>query len=442
MKIIKNKKPVLSIGDINEMLSTSMDNNLQSTVLFKVLSDKNLVKHGVITIGDGDAKTQLEIEPEMKIQFEKEGRKMFFPGTLMSAKCFKIIRNKLTLVKNTHLEVLRDSQLEKYNVDANKFSKIVVDPARRDLKVRDLLKMKTTTGISEELWLKICQVVTYKTSFGHDSITIKAADESGRITFKIWKTHPTLLKSIQEGDTIRFRNLQLKVQERDGATTERWLQYLPKYTLHEKIEPEEVATLPNIPERYELGDEVFKGQVIAFEGFTWIFYCHLCPYSNKVSNCKVHQHGRDVDITTYMLKMVCFDDKEKKEFYVHKKEIEEFRDSSLTLEMDEENEDQDLDNQFEELMDKPVTIIYNVSAKTGDFWIQKISIIDTIEAGGDKQAKGKKKAKKRALDQQQQEEEQEEKKTKYDDEKKAKKRALDQQQEEEQEEKKTKYDEE
>ena len=77
MKIIKNKKPVLSIGDINEMLSTSMDNNLQSTVLFKVLSDKNLVKHGVITIGDGDAKTQLEIEPEMKIQFEKEGRKIF-----------------------------------------------------------------------------------------------------------------------------------------------------------------------------------------------------------------------------------------------------------------------------------------------------------------------------------------------------------------------------
>ena len=435
MKVI-TKKSVKTIAEVKSMLETSMDYTIQESILFRIVSDAKFREFGILKVCDGNSKAdkcELEFDPQVQKSMESLGKKMLFPGCLYVAKFTKIIRNRWSIVPNSHLELLRDSQLEFFDVDAHKFSKIAVDEARTDIKLKDLVKMTKSSGLSENIWVKVCNKLNYKASTGQDCMNIKLADETEKITLKLWKpAHVTMLSNIEQGDYIRFRNLQLKVQEREGGPADTFLQYLPKYTIFEKIDPQEAATFPDIPDIYELGDEEFKGQVIGLEGFQWLHYCHQCPFPNKTSNCKVHTHGRDVDLVSYKIKMVAYGEKDKKEFHVFKKEIEEFRDQDLTLDEDMDEDDQDLGKHFEQLMDKPVRVIYNISTKTGDLWLQKISIIPTIKntnnnappagatgggatgggatrgaatgetGGGDKQAKSKKKQKKRVLLEQQQ----------------------------------------
>ena len=107
--------------------------------------------------------------------------------------------------------------------------------------------------------------------------------------------------------------------------------------------------------------------------------------------------------------MVGFDQKScKKEFFVRKSEVEDFRDKSIRLQEDDEAGNKGLTEAFKRLIHQPLQVIFNENAKSGDLYATHISIIGTTASESKK--KNKKKTAAAGAD-----EASANKKTKYDD---------------------------
>ena len=166
----------------------------------------------------------------------------------------------------------------------------------------------------------------------------------------------------------------------------------------EKMTESEIAVLPPIPMKYNLGDATFQGNIIEMSKFEWVDLCHLCPNQTSIHNCKQHTHGPETNLKSYSFLMVGFDqDSCKKEFMVRKSEVEDFRDKSITLQEEDEvvgDGNKALTEAFHKLMNQPLQVIYNINAKTQDLYATHISIIGTIAAGAGAGGESKKKNKK------------------------------------------------
>ena len=150
----------------------------------------------------------------------------------------------------------------------------------------------------------------------------------------------------------------------------------------EKLGSKEIASFPKIPANLALGDADFHGKIIGMENFEWTSLCHACPNLIKTSKCKAHQHGAEFDIRSYSFRLIGYDGSgEKKEFFVRKEQVETFRNKSISL-GGEFNEDADerLSQAFESLLEQPVNIIYNISMKSPHvLFPTQITLIGTID---------------------------------------------------------------
>lgn len=390
----------LTISEINMQLGSCMDSVINGNVIFKVCSDKYYKKYGTLSIADGLGSLdsiQLEFDFDIVRQLNKKA-KYLFPGSIVKAAFLKIHKNKLQVTKNSYLTLLMPNQLPP-QISAIKMEAIPVETARKDVQLKDLVELTESVGISEEIWLKVSSKFSSNKNGGNECFIFKVCDNTERMVLKVWRsTHAPLIKNIQVGDYLKFRNLALKFQEKkkeDGGS-EIFLEHVPRHTLFEKMQAEEIATLAKIPPKFALGDAEFEGRIMALEGFEWTNICNVCPNPTKTVKCKLHAHGPETDIRSYHFLLIAYDGTAtKKEFFVRKEHVDSFRNKEIML--DEEMDDQELTTAFEKLLEKPVNIIYNVSQKKNEFYVCQISIIDTIENQPSQQpTKESKKKKKRA----------------------------------------------
>ena len=383
----------LTVSEVNAQLDSSMDSVIHGNVIFKITSDKHYKKFHVLSIADGLEKmdqVQLEFEVDVIRDMNKKG-KFMFPGSIIKACALKIHKNKLQVTRNTYLTMLMPNQLPP-SISANKMEAIPVETARKDLQLKDLVELTESSGISEEIWVKIVDRFSSNKHGGNECFIFKVADSSECMVLKVWRSsHAPLIKNIQVGDYYKFRNLSLKYQEKkkeDGGN-EIYLQHVPKYTLFEKMRPEEIAA------KFALGDAEFQGSIIAVEGFEWNNICHACPSPTKTTKCKIHLHGQETDIRSYHLLLIGYDGPGlKKEFFAHKEHVDTWRNKEIFLGEDMDDH-QVLNTAFDSLLNKPVNIIYNVSQKN-EFYTTQINMIETIDK--DQQpTKESKKKKKRAV---------------------------------------------
>ena len=356
------------------LYSGGIEEFIPAVCYFKVVSDKNYRKGHTLLVADGNDRAKdflpIEFDPSVKADLNARG-KMFWPGSFVKGQMLKLHKTKLMIVRNTHLEIIPSSQLPPDSLPD--FDLIPVEPPRNNLKLKDLVVLRETTPISENLLVK----VTGKTAVG-GYILLHICDETERLTLKVSQSsHLPLVSDIQVGDYWRFRNLILKLQESKkkkvgGPLSELFLQNVPKYTLMEKLTSTEITSLPKIPAKFSLGDGVFQGKIIALERFEWANLCHLCPNFTKTSKCKTHEHGPEFDIRSYSFHMIGYDNfGEKKEFFIRKERVETFRNKHVSLE-----DEHSLRLAFESLLDQPLNIIYNIWTKSPQvYFVTQLTLI-------------------------------------------------------------------
>ena len=365
----------VKIHQVKQMLySGGIEEFIPAVCYFKVVSDRNYRKGHTLLVADGNDRAKdflpIEFDPSVKADLNARG-KMFWPGSFVKGQMLKLHKTKLMIVRNTHLEIIPSSQLPPDSLPD--FDLIPVEAPRSNLKLKDLVVLRETTPISENLLVK----VTGKTAVG-GYILLHICDETERLTLKVSQSsHLPLVSDIQVGDYWRFRNLILKLQESKkkkvgGPLSELFLQNVPKYTLMEKLTSTEITSLPKIPPKFSLGDGVFQGKIIALERFEWANLCHLCPNFTKTSKCKTHEHGPEFDIRSYSFHMIGYDNfGEKKEFFIRKERVETFRNKHVSLE-----DEHSLRLAFESLLDQPLNIIYNIWTKSPQvYFVTQLTLI-------------------------------------------------------------------
>ena len=394
----------LSICQLKEELVSAMDSLVHGTLYFKVTSDQHLSKYHRLTIADGLEKNdsvQLELEEDVLSCFTKKG-KFFFPGSIIKACALKMNKSQLIVTRNSYLSWVLPNQLPSC-IDANKFESIPVEPARKDVFLKDLVQLTKTCGISQEVWFKIVDKFSTKKNGGNECYIFKCADHTERIVLKVWSsTHAPLIKNIKAGEYYKFRNLIFKYVEKKNEKNEEpgheiYLQHVPRYTLFEKISPVEVASLPKIPPKFDLGDADFQGSIIAVEDFEWTKLCHMCSTPTKTSKCTDHHHGPEFDIRSYRLVLVGFDAQGvKKEFFTRKEQIEDWRNKDILLTEDMAGDEITLNQAFDAVLNKPINVIYNLSQKN-ECYTTHLNLIDTIADNKEPTKESKKKKKRAAL---------------------------------------------
>ena len=386
----QNKENFVKIHQIQRRLVSSKDEYITSPCYFKIVSDKNYREGHTLLVADGSDKSkdylQLEFKPNAKPLLNTSRGKIYWPGSIVKGQMLKILNNKVFIVENSHLQILSSTKQLPPSLPADKFNSIPVE--KRNIKLRDLIVLKETSPISESLVLKIIGKTLGVGNGGQECLNLKICDETERMVLKVWNpSHLNpLISQVQVGDFCRFKNLILKFQENkkgDGeGGNEVFLQNVGKYTMMEKLGSKEIASFPKIPANLALGDAEFHGKIIGMENFEWTSLCHACPNLIKTSKCKAHQHGAEFDIRSYSFRLIGYDGSgEKKEFFVRKEQVETFRNKSISL-GGEFNEDADerLSQAFESLLEQPVNIIYNISMKSPHvLFPTQITLIGTID---------------------------------------------------------------
>ena len=405
----QNKENFVKIHQIQRRLVSSKDEYITSPCYFKIVSDKNYREGHTLLVADGSDKSkdylQLEFKPNAKPLLNTRG-KIYWPGSIVKGQMLKILNNKVFIVENTHLQILSSTKQLPPSLPADKFNSIPVE--KRNIKLRDLIVLKETSPISESLVLKITGTTVGVGSGGQECINLKTCDESGRLSLKVWNSAQLkhLISQVQVGDFCRFKNLILKFQENkkgDGeGGNELFLQNVGKYTMMEKLGSKEIASFPKIPANLALGDADFHGRIIGMENFEWTSLCHACPNLIKTSKCKAHQHGAEFDISSYSFRLIGYDGSgNKKEFFVRKEQVETFRNKSIFLGGNFNDDDERLSQAFETLLEQPVNIIYNISMKSPHvLFATQVTPIGTIDNSDQQEVvreTGKKKKKRPAL---------------------------------------------
>ena len=385
----QNKENFVKIHQIQERMINLEDEYITTPCYFKIVSDKNFREGHTLLVADGHDKAKdylhLEFKPSVKAVSNARG-KIYWPGSIVKGQMLKIHNNKILIVENTYLQILSSTKQLPPSLSAENFDSIPVE--KRNIKLRDLTVLKETTPISESLSLKITGKTVGVGNGGQECLNLKICDETERMVLKVWNpSHLNpLISQVQVGDFCRFKNLILKFQENkkgDGeGGNELFLQNVGKYTMMEKLGSKEIASFPKIPANLALGDADFHGKIIGMENFEWTSLCHACPNLIKTSKCKAHQHGAEFDIRSYSFRLIGYDGSgEKKEFFVRKEQVETFRNKSISL-GGEFNEDADerLSQAFESLLEQPVNIIYNISMKSPHvLFATQVTLIGTID---------------------------------------------------------------
>ena len=407
----QNKENFVKIHQIQRRLVSSKDEYITSPCYFKIVSDKNYREGHTLLVADGSDKSkdylQLEFKPNAKPLLNTSRGKFYWPGSIVKGQMLKILNNKVFIVENTHLQILSSTKQLPPSLPADKFNSIPVE--KRNIKLRDLTVLKETSPISESLVLKITGKTVGVGKGGQECINLKTCDESGRLSLKVWNSAQLkhLMTQVQVGDFWRFKNLILKFQEKKESGVqgaELWfLQNVPNYTKMEKLSSKEIASFPKIPAKLALGDADFHGRIIWMERFEWTSLCHDCPNLIKTSNCKTHEHGPELDIRSYSFRLIGYDAAgEKKEFFVRKEQVETFRNKSIALGREiDDDADERLCQAFKTLLEQPVNIIYNISMKSPHvLFATQVTPIGTIDNSDQQEVvreTGKKKKKRPAL---------------------------------------------
>ena len=407
----QNKENFVKIHQIQRRLVSSKDEYITSPCYFKIVSDKNYREGHTLLVADGSDKSkdylQLEFKPNAKPLLNTSRGKFYWPGSIVKGQMLKILNNKVFIVENTHLQILSSTKQLPPSLPADKFNSIPVE--KRNIKLRDLTVLKETSPISESLVLKITGKTVGVGSGGQECINLKTCDESGRLTLKVWNSAQLkhLMTQVQVGDFWRFKNLILKFQEKKESGVQGpellFLQNVPNYTKMEKLSSKEIASFPKIPAKLALGDADFHGRIIWMERFEWTSLCHDCPNLIKTSNCKTHEHGPELDIRSYSFRLIGYDAAgEKKEFFVRKEQVETFRNKSIALGREiDDDADERLCQAFKTLLEQPVNIIYNISMKSPHvLFATQVTPIGTIDNSDQQEVvreTGKKKKKRPAL---------------------------------------------
>ena len=373
----QNKENFVKIHQIQERMINLEDEYITTPCYFKVVSDRNYRQGHTLLVSDGNDKAKdylhLEFKPSVKAASNARG-KIYWPGSIVKGQMLKIHNNKILIVENTYLQILSSTKQLPPSLSAENFDSIPVE--KRNIKLKDLTALKETTPISESLSLKITGKTVGVGSGGQECINLKTCDESGRLSLKVWNSAQLkhLMTQVQVGDFWRFKNLILRFYEKKHSGVEGaerlFLQNVPNYTKMEKLSSKEIGSFPKIPAKLALGDADFHGRIIGMERFEWTSLCHDCPNLIKTSNCKTHEHGPELDIRSYSFRLIGYDAVgEKKEFFVRKEQVETFRNKSIALgrEIDDDDDadaDERLCQAFETLLEQPVNIIYNISMKS------------------------------------------------------------------------------
>ena len=390
-----------TVKQVNSMAQSHVGSKIIKPVYFKILSDRDLKQHNVLLVGDSPVDSmEIEFDPSVLQDMIRKSR-FLFPGTIVMGHMLEFRRRGVVFVsRNAHLTIIPSSKLVPPHI-AETLVPLQCETARKDVSLKDLSQTTSTTGVSEQVWLKIVEKFESgkNKEQGKQCMILKVVDHSSRMVFKIWKaSHAALVNNLKVGDFWKFRNLVVKHQVRkETGLEEIYLQFLPAYTLMEKMTESEIAVLPPIPMEYNLGDATFQGNIIEMSKFEWVDLCHLCPNQTSIHNCKQHTHGPETNLKSYSFLMVGFDqDSCKKEFMVRKSEVEDFRDKSITLQEEDDGDEvgdgnKALTEAFHKLMNQPLQVIYNINAKTQDLYATHISIIGTIAAAGGGESKKKNK---------------------------------------------------
>ena len=368
----QNKENFVKIHQIQERMINLEDEYITTPCYFKIVSDKNYREGHTLLVSDGNDKAKdylhLEFKPSVKA-VSNAREKIYWPGSIVKGQMLKIHNNKIFIVENTYLQILSSTKQLPPSLSAENFDSIPVE--KRNIKLRDLTVLKETTPISESLVLKIIGKTVGVGNGGQECLNLKICDETERMVLKVWNpSHlKPLISQVQVGDFCRFKNLILKFQENkkgDGEVgNEVFLQNVGKYTMMEKLGSKEIASFPKIPANLALGDADFHGRIIGMENFEWTSLCHACPNLIKTSKCKAHQHGAEFDISSYSFRLIGYDGSgKKKEFFVRKEQVETFRNKSIFLGGNFNDDDERLSQAFETLLEQPVNIIYNISMKS------------------------------------------------------------------------------
>ena len=384
----QNKENFVKIHQIQERMINLEDEYITTPCYFKIVSDKNYREGHTLLVSDGNDKAKdylhLEFKPSVKAASNARG-KIYWPGSIVKGQMLKIHNNKILIVENTYLQILSSTKQLPPSLSAENFDSIPVE--KRNIKLRDLTVLKETTPISESLVLKIIGKTLGVGNGGQECLNLKICDETERMVLKVWNpSHLNpLISQVQVGDFCRFKNLILKFQENkkgDGeGGNELFLQNVGKYTMMEKLGSKEIASFPKIPANLALGDAEFHGKIIGMENFEWTSLCHLCPNFTKTSKCKAHQHGAEFDISSYSFRLIGYDGSgNKKEFFVREEQVETFRNKSIFLGGNFNDDDERLSQAFETLLEQPVNIIYNISMKSPHMlFATQVTPIGTID---------------------------------------------------------------
>ena len=383
-----------TVSQVNAMALSNVGSKITKPVYFKIMSDRDLKQHNVLLVADSD-KDQMEIEFDPDYLREMARRSNFlYPGSMVVGHMLEFRRRGVVFVsRNSHLSLIPNSRHLPPRI-ADALIPLQCEPARKDLNLKDLSETKATTGVSEEIWMKV--VAKFEGGKGKDEtkqcLILKVADHSARMVFKIWKaTHAPLLSKLKVGDFWKFRNMVVKHQLRKETNLEEiFLQFVPSQTMMEKMDNAEIALLPSIPMEYDLGDGIFQGDIIEMSRFEWNDLCHKCENWTSIHNCKQHPHSPATNLKSYSFQMVGFDQNScKKEFFVRKSEVEDFRDKSIRLQEDDEAGNKGLTEAFKRLIHQPLQVIFNENAKSGDLYATHISIIGTTASESKKKNKKK-----------------------------------------------------
>ena len=396
-----------TVKQVNSMAQSHVGSKIIKPVYFKILSDRDLKQHNVLLVGDSPVDSmEIEFDPSVLQDMIRKSR-FLFPGTIVMGHMLEFRRRGVVFVSpNAHLTIIPSSKLVPPHI-AETLVPLQCETARKDLSLKDLSQTTSTTGVSEQVWLKIVEKFESgkNKEQGKQCMILKVVDHSSRMVFKIWKaSHSVLVNNLKVGDFWKFRNLVVKHQLRkETGLEEIYLQFVPAHTLMEKMDESEIALLPPIPMEYNLGDAIFQGNIIEMSKFEWVDLCHLCRNQTSIHNCKQHTHGPETNLKSYSFLMVGFDqDSCKKEFMVRKSEVEDFRDKSITLQEEDDGDEvgdgnKALTEAFHKLMNQPLQVIYNINAKTQDLYATHISIIGTIAAGAGAGAGGESKRKNKKI---------------------------------------------
>ena len=384
----QNKENFVKIYQIQERMINLEDEYITTPCYFKVVSDRNYRQGHTLLVSDGNDKAKdylhLEFKPSVKAVSNARG-KIYWPGSIVKGQMLKIHNNKILIVENTYLQILSSTKQLPPSLSAENFDSIPVE--KRNIKLRDLTVLKETTPISESLVLKIIGKTLGVGNGGQECLNLKICDETERMVLKVWNPsyYKPLISQVQVGDFCRFKNLILKFQENkkgDGeGGNEVFLQNVGKYTMMEKLGSKEIASFPKIPANLALGDAEFHGKIIGMENFEWTSLCHACPNLIKTSKCKAHQHGAEFDISSYSFRLIGYDGSgNKKEFFVREEQVETFRNKSIFLGGNFNDDDERLSQAFETLLEQPVNIIYNISMKSPHvLFATQVTPIGTID---------------------------------------------------------------